>query len=367
MRRLLSLTALLALSACASLSGGGWLLNNNTPNQDIPITALPGWSQNNAAPALASFVTSCKALMLMPPDTSLGGSGAIAAQIGQAGQWDAACAAAKTIPPNDEAAAQTFFQNWFTATIISRHAMISGYFEPEVQGAKNARAGFRVPLYAKPALASLANLPRSAIDNGALYRKTPVTAYVPSRIDAFMLQVQGSGRIHLTNGRTLTVGFDGQNNQPYTPIGGILIKIGALQPDNVSYQSISAWLKSHPSEADSIMEQNQNYVYLRPLGYLPADEGAPGALGVPLTPRHSVAIDRTALPLGAPLFIATTNPLTGTSLNLLTITQDAGAGLQGANQADIFFGSGNNAEAIAGLMHQPGVIYVLLPRAQPAS
>lgn len=366
MRRLASLAAACALSACASLPGGNWISDQLDPGQGIPLTALPGWSQGNKAAALTSFVTSCKALMLMPPDTSLGGSGTMTTQIGQAGQWDSACAAAKAVPPNNETAARTFFQTWFMAYAVSRHALISGYFEPEVLGSKNERPGFRVPLYAKPALASLADLPRSAIDNGALYRKAPVTAYVASRIDAFMLQVQGSGRIRLTNGRILTVGFNGQNNQPYTPIGGLLIKIGALQPDNISYQSISAWLKSHPSEADSIMEQNQNYVYLRPLGYLPADEGAPGALGVPLTPRHSVAIDRTALPLGAPLFIATTDPLTGDNLDLLTIAQDAGAGLQGADQADIFFGSGHTAEAVAGLMHQHGVIYILLPRAQPA-
>lgn len=372
MRYLAGLTAILALSACTLPNNSEWASEWNkewgsasAPGQTVAITSLPGWSQANTATALSSFVISCKALMLMPPDTALGGSGITQQRGGQAGQWAPACTAAKAVPPNDEAAARQFFQSWFNVFVVSHNATISGYFEPEMDGSKNERPGYTVPLYAKPALASLANLPRTAINSGALYRKAPVTAYVRSEADAFMLQVQGSGRLRLPNGQVLSVGFNGQNNQPYTPIGAILVKMGALAPDNVSYQSISDWLHANPAQADAIMEQNQNYVYLRPLGYLPADEGAPGTLGVPLTPQHSVAIDRTALPLGAPLFIATSNPLTGAPINLLAIAQDTGAGLQGANQADLFFGSGPSAEAIAGHMHQAGTIYILLPRDQP--
>lgn len=177
-----------------------------------------------------------------------------------------------------------------------------------------------------------------------------------------MLQVQGAGRIALTNGRVLSVGFDGQNNQPYTPIGGVLVKMGALKPDNLSYQSISAWLKAHPEQARGVMEQNANYVYLRPIGYLPDNEGPPGALGVGLTAGHSIAVDRQALPLGAPVFVATTNPVTHEPLNLLTVAQDTGAGLTGVGMADIFFGAGPAAERIAGAMHQSGKLYLLLPR-----
>lgn len=363
MRRLASLACILALSACA-LPNNEWG-GTPTSGQTISITSLPGWSQANTTTALSSFVISCKALMLMPPDTALGGAGIAQQRGGQAGLWTPACTAAKAVPPNDEEAARKFFQSWFSVSVVSDNATISGYFEPEIDGSKNERPGYTVPLYAKPALDSLANLPRSAIDSGALYRKAPVTAYVRSQADAFMLQIQGSGRLRLPNGQVLTVGFNGQNNQPYTPIGALLVKMGALQPDNVSYQSISDWLHANPAQANAIMEQNQNYVYLRPLGYLPADEGAPGTLGVPLTPQHSVAIDRTALPLGAPLFISTSNPLTGTPINVLAIAQDTGAGLQGANQADLFFGSGASAEAIAGHMHQAGTIYILLPLAQP--
>lgn len=359
MRRLVALLSVLALSACALPPMTG---PDAPPGPSRALADLPGWQQTDAAAALASFVVSCKALMLMPPDTALGGTGLMYDRAGQAGLWEGACAAAETVPPGNQIAARQFFQNAFAVYEISGPALITGYFEPEVLGSKNERPGYRVPLYAKPALAALADLPREAIDNGALYRRTPVTAYVSNPVDAYMLQVQGAGRIILPNGRVLSVGFNGDNGQPYTPIGGILVSQGALTSNNLSYQSISAWLKANPAQARAIMEQNANYVYLRPLGYLPDNEGPPGALGVPLTPGHSIAVDRKALPLGAPLFVVTTNPVTNAPLDALAIAQDTGAGLTGPNQADIFFGAGAEAEQIAGAMHQSGKLYILLPR-----
>ncbi|MBU6420404.1 MAG: MltA domain-containing protein [Proteobacteria bacterium] len=366
MRRLLAFASALALAACTfpqQPQTGAY----PPPGRQIPVTQLPGWQQNNAAASLASFVTSCKALLLMPPDSPLGGTGLAQERAGQAGLWQPACTAAEALAPGDNTAAQQFFESWFTAYAIPGPALITGYFEPEVPGSRNQRPGYNVPLYSKPALASLADLPRSAIDSGALHRKAPVTAYVTNPVDAFMLQIQGSGRIILPDGRILRVGFDGQNGQPYTPIGRVLEQMGAIKPDDVSYQSISAWLKAHPAEAKSVMEQNARYVYLRPLGPLPADEGAPGALGVPLTAQRSTAIDKSVLPLGAPLFVATTDPVTGTPMDLLTITQDTGGGIHGVDRADIFFGAGPDAEETAGNMRQPGQLYLLLPNALPTS
>ncbi len=364
MRRLTALAAALALSACAipqaPLTGP-----NAPPGPEVSISKLPGWQQDNVAAALTSFVTSCKTIMLMPPDSQLGGSGLAQARGGQAGLWQPACTAAEAVAPNDDAAARQFFESWFDAYTISGQALITGYFEPEVPGTRNQHPGYNVPLYALPALASLADLPRSAIDDGALYRKAPVTAYVTSPVDAFMLQIQGSGRILMPDGNILRVGFDGQNGQPYTPIGRILVQMGALKPNDVSYQSISAWLKANPDQAQSVMEQNARYVYLRPLGPLPADEGAPGALGVPLTAGRSVAIDKSALPLGAPLFIATTDPVTGAPLDHLAIIQDTGGGIHGPDRADVFFGAGPDAEQIAGSMNQPGTLYFCCPGPNP--
>lgn len=360
-RRLLALAGVLALCSCA-MQGYPQTGPDAPPGPERNISDLPGWPQIDAQAALASFVVSCKALMRMPPDTSLGGAGLAHERGGQAGLWWPVCAAAKDVPLADPSAARQFFVNRFDVYRISGRAMITGYFEPQVQGAKNETSDYRVPLYAKPALASLADLPRAAINDGALYRKTPVTAYVANQVDAYMLQVQGAGRIVLTNGRVLSVGFDGDNGQPYTPIGGILISMGVLTPQTVSYQSVFSWLKAHPEQAASVMERNANYVYLAPLGYLPINQGPPGALGVPLTAGHSIAVDRKALPLGAPVFVATTNPLTGAPLDVLTTAQDAGAGLVGPDQADMFFGAGAQAQQIASSMHQPGKLYILLPK-----
>ncbi|MDE2318408.1 MAG: MltA domain-containing protein [Rhodospirillales bacterium] len=361
MRRFLTLAATLALGACTAqqqAQTGAYA----PPGRMVPVTSLPGWQQNNASAALASFVTSCKAILLMPPDSPLGGSGLAQALAGQAGLWQPACTAAQAVAPGNNPAAQQFFTSWFTAYAIPGQALITGYFEPEVPGSKNERPGYHVPLYAMPATASLASLPRAAIDAGALHRKVPVTAYVTNPVDAFMLQIQGSGRILLPDGNILRVGFAGQNGQPYTPIGRVLEQMGALQPNDVSYQSISAWLKSHPGQAQSVMEQNARYVFLSPLGPLPSNEGAPGALGVPLTAERSTAIDKSAIPLGAPLFVATTDPITGAAMNLLTITQDTGGGIHGPDRADIFFGAGPDAEETAGSMRQPGQLYLLLPK-----
>jgi membrane-bound lytic murein transglycosylase A len=333
----------------------------------IALNTLPGWNADDSAAALAAFVASCKNIALMPPDQSLGGAGIAAQTAGQAGRWQNTCNGAEDVTPGDETGARNFFESYFVAYQITGQAIITGYFEPEYPGSKNLAPGYKVPLYAKPADPALANLPRSAIDDNALYRKAPVTAYLADPVDAFMLQIQGAGRILLPDGHTLRVGFDGQNGQPYTPIGRILVADGDLAANDVSFQSISAWLKNNPAQAQGIMEQNARYVYLKPLGDLPDDEGAPGALGVPLTAGRSLAVDTSVIPLGIPVYLATTNPVTRAPLNQLTIAQDTGGGIHGAAAADLFFGAGPQAEATAGSMQQPGTLYLLLPRPAPST
>lgn len=352
---------LLALASCVPPQTGLQALPGTPPGNKLTFSALPGWAQDNTAAALATFVLSCQTIAHMPPDQPLGGDNLAQEAAGQAGLWAASCNAAKAVPPGDDTAARAFFEANFTLYAVPGQSLITGYFEPEYPGSKNLTKTYTVPLYAKPADPDLAALPRAAIDNGALYRKAPVTAYLSSPADAFMLQIQGSGRILLPNGKTLRVGFDGQNGQPYTPIGRILVQNGDLKSEDVSFQSISAWLKANPAEAKGVMEQNARYVYLRPLGPLPDDEGAPGTLGVPLTAGRSLAVDKSVVPLGTPVFLATTDPITGAPLQRLTVAQDTGGGIQGPNRADLFFGAGPDAQATAGSMRQPGQLYILLP------
>lgn len=355
-----------ALLGAALLSGCAQPQVTETPGAprlaSMDVSQLPGWQSDDTAAALTAFVRGCKAIMVMPADQALGGIGLAAQRAGQAGDWQQACTAAEAIAPGDETAAKAFFQNHFNAYRINGNALITGYFEPEYPGSKNRAPGYHVPLYARPAEPALANLPRAAIDDGALYRQAPVTAYLKDPVDAFMLQIQGSGRIRLRNGTTLRVGFDGQNGQPYTPIGRILVADGDLAPDNVSFQTISAWLKAHPKQAPAIMEENARYVYMRPLGPLPDDEGAPGTLGVPITAGRTLAVDKADIPLCTPVFVSTTNPLTHAPIQRLTIAQDTGGGIHGMRAADLFFGAGPEAEAVAGRMQQSGSLYLLLPK-----
>jgi len=331
----------------------------------FPITALPGWNSDDTAAALTAFVRGCKAITLMPADQSLGGIGLSAQTAGQAGLWQNTCAVAENVAPGNQAAAQGFFEDYFNAYQIDEPAVITGYFEPEYPGSKNPAPGYNVPLYAKPADPNLASMTRAEIDQGGLYRQAPVTAYLADPVDAFMLQIQGSGRILLPDGNILRVGFDGQNGQHYTPIGRILVQAGDLPANGVSFQTISAWLKANPAQAQSIMEQNTRYVFMRPLGPLPDDQGAPGALGVPVTAGRTLAVDEADIPLGTPVFVSTTDPVTNAPLDRLTIAQDTGGGIHGAQAADLFFGAGPDAEETAGRMQQPGSLYLLLPKPGP--
>ena len=333
----------------------------------VDITRLPGWQQDDTSAALAAFVRSCRAIQAMPADQSLGGIGLAAQMAGQAGQWQNTCNGAEDVTPGDSAGAKTFFEQYFSVYQVTESALITGYFEPEYPGSKNLAPGYKVPLYAKPAVAELAALPRAAIDDGALYQQAPVTAYLADPVDAFMLQIQGSGRILLPDGEILRVGFDGQNGEPYTPIGRILVADGYLASNDVSFQTISAWLKANPDRALAIMEENARYVFMRPLGPLPDDQGAPGALGVPVTAGRTLAVDEADIPLGTPVFVSTTDPVSQGAINWLTVAQDTGGGIHGAKAADLFFGAGSQAEAVAGRMQQSGTLYLLLPRPAPNS
>ncbi len=369
MRRFFILAVALAASGCAPPLQTTDILQpaGAPPLKPIALDQLPGWQTDDTQAALAAFVRGCQALLLMPIDQGLGGTGYAQEAGGEAGMWQNTCLTARAVTPGDEDAAKAFFTTNFAAYQVDEGAQITGYFEPEFPGSKNAAPGYPVPIYAKPADPYLATLPRQSIDEGALTRKAPVTAYLTSPVDAYMLQIQGSGRILLPDGRVLRVGFDGQNGRPYTPIGRLLVARGDLAANNVSFQTISTWLTANPAAATSLMEQNQRYVFLRPLGSLPDELGAPGTLGVPLTAGRSLAVDDTQIPLGSPVFVATTDPVTGQPLNRLAIAQDTGGGIHGAAAADLFFGAGPDAEATAGRMMQPGQLYLLLPKSVPTS
>lgn len=393
--RVAALLAVVFLSGCAALR----LQPAATP-PSLSLTAvdfgqLPGWGTDHPAQAMAAFSRSCARLALAPPDQRLGGEGEAARLGGQAGQWRAVCAAARALPPGDDAAARQLleadFQPYAVADGERRRGLFTGYYEPEVPGSPVRSAAFPTPLLTRPSDLIQVDLgdffddlkgrrtagrvedgrlvpyyDRASIEAGALAGRRLDLLYLQNPVDLFFLQIQGAGRIDLPDGRVVRVGFDGQNGRPYVPIGKLLSDRGQIPPDQVSEQSIRAWLAAHPDRAQAVMDENPSYVFFREVPGLRPDEGPPGALGVALTPERSIAVDRAFIPLGAPVWIDTTDPLDGTPLRRLMVAQDLGGAIRGPVRADIFFGWGAQARARAGRMNQPGTEYLLLPKAVPA-
>jgi len=181
-------------------------------------------------------------------------------------------------------------------------------------------------------------------------------------VDAFFLEIQGSGSIELEGGGELRVGYGAQNGFPYVAIGRELVTRGALPKEKVSMQSIREWLEAHPDEAAEVMRKNASYVFFREQ----PGEGPLGSLGVPLTPGRSLAVDPLFVPLGVPLWLDSTLPAAADGserpLRRLVVAQDTGGAIRGPVRGDVFWGAGDKAADLAGRMRQPGRLWLLLPR-----
>jgi len=382
---LLAATLLSVLASCADQSGPPALSLRRVTFADVP-----GWSSDRLAEAMPALLAQCTRLARLPADTPLGGVAEAAQAAGTAASWQPACQAARALPRQDEASVRQYFETWFLPYQVSDRgdptARVTGYFEPEFEGSLGPSATYAVPLYARPD--DLVTVPnpepgqppvtgrrqggliqpywtRAEIDRGVLRGRNLELLWLKSPVDLFFLQLQGSGRIRLPSGQIVRVGYAGRNGQPYVPLGRELVAEHQLAPDNVSMQSIRAWLAAHPAEAQAMLERNPNYVFFRALQGVSPEQGPPGALGVDLTPLRSAAVDRAFLPLGVPLFLQTTLP-DGSAFDRLVLAQDLGTDITGPARADLFFGWGESAGAEAGSMHGSGSMVVLLPR-QPAS
>ncbi|WP_264712190.1 murein transglycosylase A [Limobrevibacterium gyesilva] len=336
----------------------------------VDFAQVPGWTTDKAAQALPAFLASCDQ-MASAPAQQLGGQGEAAARGGTPAQWQASCAAARAVPPGDDAAARSFFEAAFQPFGLSSdgsaQGLFTGYYEPEVAGARAPGGIYRYPIYRRPA-----DLPpgratpyfsRADIEAGALNRKRLELLWLADPIDVFFLHIQGAGRIRLPNGQIVRVSYDGQNGQTYVPIGRVLVDRGEMTLDQVSMQTIRGWLVSHPEQAREVMNQNPSYVFFREVNGVSADVGPPGALGAPLAPGRSVAVDKGYIPLGAPLWIDTLDPLDGSKMRRVMVAQDLGGAIRGPVRADIFFGWGKEAEERAGRMRQQGIAFLFLPKA----
>ncbi len=332
---------------------------------------LPDWQTLDLAPSWPALLQSCRVLKNKP-------------------NWQEICARAEQLGTEDSAVLRTFYEEWFTPYQVfnpdgSEQGMITGYYEPLLKGSRVKTQRFRYPLYAAPddlltidlgkAYPQLKDLrlrgrlqgkrvvpyySRAEIDGGTGAFKGRELYWVENEVELFFLQIQGSGRIELADGAQIKVGYAEQNGHPYVSIGRKLIEMGELKLEEASMQGIKAWAKKNPNKLTALLDQNPSYVFFREL---PEGFSAPlGALGVPLTNEYSIAVDPRTIPLGAPVFLATTYPNDSAPLNRLMLAQDTGGAIKGAVRADFFWGFGELAGMQAGKMKQQGRLWVLFPK-----
>lgn len=312
------------------------------PTVALPAIALPGWQAEPHEAARPALRASCEAIGRLPADAPLGGT-SIAAD------WAEFCAAIATRRP---------LRDILERLLVAQdhgEGRLTGYYEPELHGAPQPEAAFPTPLHARPPTPVAAS--RAQIQDGALAGRGLELVWVDP-VDAFFLHIQGSGRVIMPDGRVLRLGYAGANGHPYVPIGRILIQRGEIAREAMSMQAIRAWLAAaRPEDARALLRANPSYIFFQELPLAP-DQGPIGTLGVPLTPRHSIAVDRAHVPLGAPVFI-----LGETGLPRLMVAQDTGGAIRGRARGDAFWGWGDAAGDAAGPMNLPIRMFVLVPPA----
>ena len=385
---------------------GSWL--GGTGALDLPdlnvrkvsFDRLTGWQDDAQGEALPAFVRSCDRIRQRDQDAKLGvsvRSENLDTLFGTTAAWNDVCRAAVQIDSKNDVAAREFFETWFMPVQIfessRREGLLTGYYEPQLEGSRQRSPAFDVALLRSPTDLIQVDLgefrdelkgervagrvvgnrlrpyeTRAQIRSGALDPDELALVWVNDEVDAFFLHIQGSGRVVMQDGSVMRVGFAGQNGRPYTAIGRVLIDRGELERENVSMQSIRAWLNAHPFEADELMDANESFIFFQEIPVENPLLGPLGAQSVPLTPMRSVAVDRRFYALGLPIWIDVTTSAfdpdgAKVQLKRLMIAQDTGGAIRGAQRGDYFLGFGDEAGEIAGRMQANGSFYALILRA----
>ncbi|MCY3969005.1 MAG: murein transglycosylase A [Acidobacteria bacterium] len=370
----------------------------------VEVASLPGWADDDVSEALPALLRSCDRLLVQPADrphqpVELGGTPA---------DWRAFCGALRGLgDAAGEQEVRAVIEREVVAVPLSRAdvdaaggrpgegsgwsrriGLFTGYFEPLLHGSRRRSARYRVPLYMQPPDLISVDLgrfrddlrgrrvagrvqgrslepydDREAITAGSLVGRGLELVWVDDAIDAFFLHIQGSGRIALDDGSSFRVGYAAQNGHPYHAIGRTLVDWGELTLEEVSLQSIDAWLREHPDRAGEVMTTNDSYVFFREI----RGEGPVGAQGVALTAERSLAVDRQHIPLGVPVWLDAMIPAAAADASderrqWLLVAQDVGGAIRGAVRGDVFWGAGERARAIAGRMAHRGRYWALAPR-----
>lgn len=346
--------------------------------QPASFAVLPGWGTDRLTEAWPAFLASCTVLV-------------------RRSEWREPCAVAGEVNGKDEAALRLFFESFFVPHKVfnpdgSDLGLVTGYYEPMLRGARKRGGPYQTPLHREPpdlltidmsgVYPELRNLrlrgrlvgtkvvpylTRGEMTGGGALKGHELL-WVDDPIEAFFLQVQGSGRVYLVDTKeTVRLAYANQNGHPYRSIGRYLVDKGELTLDQASAQSIKAWYIANPSRRDELLNANPSYVFFREEKLSEPVPGPKGALGVPLTAARSIAVDPQHIPLGAPVFLSTTHPNSEQPLRRLMLAQDTGGAIRGAVRADFFWGFGKQAGELAGRMKQQGAMWVLLPKDQSAA
>jgi membrane-bound lytic murein transglycosylase A len=312
-----------------------------------------------AARALEAFKLSCPVLIRRQDQSGLT----------TPSDWQPLCAEATTVTD-----APAFFRDQFDwVRVGSGEAFATGYYEPEIRGSRTRRAGFEVPIYAKPndlvrchgqdgtgrgrvdheGYCVLFYI-RAEIEDGALAGRELEIGWAADPIELFFLQIQGSGRLLLPDGQVMRIGYADQNGREYVAIGRLLRDRGILPPGGANMDAIIAWMRNQPDGGKALMQENPSYIFFKEL----TGPGPLGALNVPVATRASAAADPKFVPLGAPVFLT----LDQTEASGLWVAQDTGGAIKGANRFDTFWGAGEAARLTAGGLAAKGRALILLPK-----
>lgn len=311
-------------------------------------------------------------------------------RLAKKGAWKAACHAARAMKQPNNAQIVDYLSNHFDVFRAQNQdgtttGMVTGYYQPLLNGSRKQSKQYSHPLYRVPddlitveladaypqlkykrvrgRLSGKKLIPyrtRAEIDGNPPPLAGNEIFWIDDQIDVFFLQIQGSGVVQLESGEQVQVGYANQNGHPYHSIGRLLVEQGELTLDKASMKGIKNWARNNPDKLQALLNSNPSYVFFREL---PTGLSGPlGALGVPIKAERSVAVDRKFIPLGAPIFLSTTEPNSTKPLRRLMLAQDTGGAIKGGVRADFFWGAGDEAGARAGSMKQQGEIWVLLPK-----
>lgn len=339
----------------------------------VSFASLPGWAKDDLREAWPAFMASCEIL-------------------GKKKEWKEPCQVANGVNAADMDAVRVFFEAFFLPHQVinpdgSETGLATGYYEPLLRGARKRGGKFQTPLHSVPDdmltidLASVYPELKGMRLRGKLVGNRVVPYFsraelmqshvlagkeilwVDDPIEALFLQIQGSGRVQLTDAKEVVrVAYADQNGHPYKSVGRYLIDQGELKLEQASAQGIKAWAKANPARVTELLAANPSYVFFKEEKMGPLAKGPKGALGVPLTPQRSIAVDPQYIPLGAPVFLATTQPASSARLERLVLAQDTGSAIKSPVRADFFWGYGQEAGEKAGRMKQKAKMWLLLPR-----